>query len=128
VTIVLDSNGLTMLASNRARLEELRRRGEWPAVLPSVVLVEALSGDPRRDYHENRVLKTCDIRPVDELLARGAGSLRSRTGLRRAPSAVGAVVVALADLVGGATVLSSDLGDLRALARHTSNEVRVAHA
>ena len=83
MTIVLDSNGLTMLASNRARLEELRRRGEWPAVLPSVVLVEALTGDPRRDYHENRVLRTCDIRPVGELLARGAGSLRSRTGLRR---------------------------------------------
>ncbi len=128
MTVVLDSNGLTMLASNRARLEELRRRGEWPAVLPSVVLVEALTGDPQRDYHENRVLKTCDIRPVDELLARGAGSLRSRVGLRRVPSAVDAVVVALADLVGGATVLSSDVGDLQALARHTSNKVTVAHA
>ncbi|HXW78939.1 MAG TPA: hypothetical protein VEJ84_05545, partial [Acidimicrobiales bacterium] len=106
--------------------EELRRRGEWPAILPSVVLVEALTGDHQRDYHENRVLQTCDIRPVDELLARGAASLRSRAGLRRAPSAVDAVVVALADLLGGATVLSSDLADLRALARHASNKVTIA--
>ena len=37
MTIVLDSGGLSMLAANRARLAELRRRGEWPAVLPDIV-------------------------------------------------------------------------------------------
>ncbi|MGI9033522.1 MAG: hypothetical protein ACR2HY_07550 [Acidimicrobiales bacterium] len=36
-----------------------------------------------------------------------------------------ALVVALADDVGGATVLTSDPRDLRALARHTTNEVTV---
>jgi hypothetical protein len=32
----------------------------------------------------------------------------------------------MADMAGGATVLSSDTGDLRALALHTDNEVKVA--
>ena len=115
-----------MLAMNRARLEELRRRGEWPAIVPSVILVEALTGDHRRDYHENRLLHTCDVLPVDEMLSRAAGRLRAQVGTRRAPSAVDAIVVAAADLVGGATVLSSDPSDLRALARHTDNGVKIS--
>jgi hypothetical protein len=41
---------------------------------------------------------------------------------------VDAIVVALADLVGGATVLSSDPADLRALARNTVHKVNVAPA
>ena len=42
MTVVMDSGGLTALAAQRARLEELRRRGEWPPIVPSVVLTEAL--------------------------------------------------------------------------------------
>jgi predicted nucleic acid-binding protein len=125
MTVVLDSHGLTTLAAKRARLEELRRRGEWPAIVPCVVLAEALTGDHRRDYHENRLLQACDIRPVDELLARVAATLRGRVDAKRPPSAVDAIVVAVADDVGGATILSSDPGDLRVLARHTTHEVRV---
>jgi len=115
-----------MLARDRARLVELRRRGEWPAIVPSVVLTEALTGDHRRDYDENRLLRTCDIRPVDELLARSAARLRAKTTTRHPPSAVDAVVVATADDAGGATVLSSDPRDLRALARNTLNDVTIA--
>jgi len=128
VTIVLDSHGLTRLAADRARLAELRHRGEWPAIVPSVVLTEALTGDHRRDHPENRLLRTCDIRPVDEVLARAAGLLRTKTTTRRAPSAVDSIVVAIADEAGGATVLSNDPGDLEALARHTTNVVRIAPA
>lgn len=124
MTLVLDSAGLTMLVRRRARLEELRRRGEWPALVPSVVLTEALTGDHRRDYHENRLLRSCDIRPVDEALARRGAALRTA----RVPSAVDAIVVALADDVGGATVLTGDLRDLRALARHAVSEVRVVRS
>lgn len=127
MTVVLDSHGVTTLAANRALLEELRRRGQWPAIVPSAVLVEALTGDRRRDYHENRLLRTCEVRPVDELLARSAASLRAMVTGRR-PSAVDAVVVALADDVGGAVVLSSDRSDLRALALHTASPVRIAGA
>jgi predicted nucleic acid-binding protein len=126
VTIVLDAHGLTALAARRAYLEELRRRGEWPAIVPSVVLTEALTGDHRRDYHENRLLRTCDIRSVDQVVARAASALRTRAGGRRPPSAVDAIVVAMADATGGATILSSDPGDLRALASHATNHVPVS--
>lgn len=125
MTVVLDSHGLTMLSENRARLEELRRRGEWPVVVPSVILTEALTGDHRQDFHENRLLRTCDIWPVDEILARAAALLRALVAARPVPSAVDAIVVAVADLAGGGTVFTSDPGDLRALARHTGNQVEI---
>lgn len=126
MTVVFDSHGVTGLANNRARLEELRRRGEWPAIVASVVLTEALTGDHRRDHAENRLLRTCQVRPVDEVLARSAARLRALAQSRRTPSAVDAVVVALADQVGGAVVLTSDPADLRALADHTANPVHIA--
>jgi len=128
VTVVLDSGGVTMLASNRARLEELRGRGEWPAVVPSVVITEAITGDHRRDFRENRLLRTCDIHPIEEHLARQGALLRTAAGGERIPSAVDAIVVCLADQLGGATVLTSDSRDLRALARHTTNPVPIASA
>lgn len=124
MTLILDSHGVTRLAGDRARLAELRNR-EWPALVPTVVLAEALSGDHRRDYHENRLLRTCDIRIVDEDLARQAAALRAQVKARRIPSAVDAIVVAVADQAGGGIVLSSDASDLSALARHTQNPVRV---
>lgn len=106
-------------------MAELRSRDEWPPLVPAVVLTETLSGDHRRDYRENRLLRTCDLRAVDEALAREAGALRAKVHARRTPSAVDAIVVAVADQVGGGIVLSSDPGDLRALARHTHNPVRI---
>ena len=91
-----------------------------------MVLTEALTGDHRRDFHENRLLRTCDVRSVDEVVARAAAALRTRAGGRRPPSAVDAIIVAAADDAGGATVLSSDPGDLRTLAGHTTNQVTVS--
>lgn len=125
MTLLLDAHGITVLAGDRARLAELRRRGEWPPLVPAVVLTEALTGDHRRDYHDSRMLRACDIRPVDEELARRAATLRTAAMGAAAPSAVDAVVVALADRVGGATVLTADVEDLRALAAHTTNVVRI---
>lgn len=128
MTVVLDAQGLTMLAQNRARLEELRRRGEWPAFIPTVVVIECLTGDHRRAYHENRVVRACDVKPVDEPLAHCAALLRSKVVARRAPSVGDAIVVALADFLGGATVLGRGPADLEALARHTVHRVDVAPA
>ncbi|MGH9152921.1 MAG: hypothetical protein ACRD03_11095 [Acidimicrobiales bacterium] len=90
-----------------------------------MVLTEALTGDHRRDFHENRLLRTCDVRAADEALARKAAVMRTAVSRVRAPSAIDAIVVALADDVGGGTVLTGDLRDLRALARHAVNDVRV---
>lgn len=125
MTLVLDSGALSMLVQNRARLEELRRRGEWPALVPAVVLTKALTGDHRRDFHEDRVLRTCDIRATDEGLARKAAALRTAAGRTRSPSVVDAIVVALAGDVGGSTVITGDLRYLRALARYAANDVRI---
>jgi predicted nucleic acid-binding protein len=96
--------------------------------VPAAILTEALTGDHRRDFHENRLLRMCEIIPVGGDLARHAAVLRSQVKTRRSPSAVDAIVVAVADRAGGATVLSSDVGDLRALAGHTTHEVRVESA
>jgi predicted nucleic acid-binding protein len=124
--LVVDSGGLTALVAQRARLEELRRRGEWPPIVPSVVLTDALTGDHRRDFLENRLLRACDVRAVDESLARAGAALRTSVSGSRTRSAVDAIVVAIADAVGGAVVLTTDLRDLRALARHTANDVRIS--
>ncbi|MCA1674865.1 MAG: hypothetical protein LC799_22625 [Actinobacteria bacterium] len=84
------------LAGQRARLMELRRRGHWPAQVPAVVLTEALTGDHRRGFHVNRLLRACQLRDVDEPQARGGctaahvhrpgwhdlGDRRDRRGLR----------------------------------------------
>ena len=95
----------------------LKRDALWPPIVPSVVLVESLSGRQRTDPLTNRFLKTCDI--IEELpqyLARRAGILRT---LARQGSAVDAIVVASAEP--GGSVLSGDISDLRAIAAHADD-------
>jgi len=94
--------------------------------VPSVVLTEALTGDHRRNFHENRLLRACDVRAVDEVLARAGAALRAAFSGSCTPSAVDAIVVAIADAVGGAAVLTTDPRDLRALARHAAHDVRIS--
>lgn len=98
----------------------LREQGLWPPVVPAIVLVECLQGHAGRDALANRFLKTCDVvEGTAESLARRAALLRRQA---RRGSAVDAIVVAFAEP--GGTVLTSDLGDLEALAEH-ANRVRV---
>jgi predicted nucleic acid-binding protein len=123
MTTVLDAGAVTRLARDQAALIVLRRRGQWPPLVPSIVLTECLTGDHRRDHHENRLLRTCVIAPVDEQLSRQAATLRTKVIGRRVPSAADAVVVALADSRGGAFVLTTDRDDLRRLAAHATNRV-----
>jgi predicted nucleic acid-binding protein len=121
VTLVLDSGGLTALAGQRARLRELQQRGLWPAQVPAVVLTEALTGDHRRDFHLNRLLHTCQVRPVTEEQAREGARLRTLTGRAGELSAVDAVVAATAGAQDGGIVLTSDPGDLRDLEEHAAH-------
>ena len=116
--LVLDSGGVTRLSrqhqDSAAMIAVFKRDGIWPPIVPSVVLVESLSGRQRTDALVNRFLKTCDI--VEELpehVARRAGALR---GMARQGSAVEAVVVAMAEP--GGAVLGGDVKDLRAIASH----------
>ena len=90
------------------------QKDSWLTVVPSLVLVECLSGQQRTDAVVNRFIKRCAV--VDgphERLARRAGVLRAQAGRG---SAVDAVVVAMAEP--GGAVLTSDTDDLKALAAH----------
>ena len=95
--VVLDSGAVTRLARqdqlSAARIGSLKRRGIWPPVVPSVVLVECLTGRQRIDAVTNRFLKGCDVEEqLPERIARNAGRLRDSTGRASEISAVDAVV------------------------------------
>ncbi len=116
--LVLDSSGVSFLAQrsqqSAAWVASLEEEGLWPPVVPSVVLVECLQGHVARDVNTNRLLKMCEVvENVPEILARRAAQLRR---LARRGSAVDALVVAIAEP--GGTVLTSDVGDIEALAAH----------
>jgi len=119
--LVLDSGGITRLARQSqdaaAIIAVFKRDGIWPPIVPSVVLVESLTGRQRNDALTNRFLKTCDVvEDVPQHLSRRAATLRASA---RRGSAVDAIVVAMAEPAG--TVLSGDVGDLRALAAHAQD-------
>jgi predicted nucleic acid-binding protein len=126
VTLVLDAGGISALAAQRARLIELRRRGLWPAQVPAVVLAEALTGDHRRDFHANRLLRACQIRDVNEPCAREAARLRTATGHAASISATDAIVAAYASTTYDPVVLTSDPGDLTALSEHATCLIIIA--
>ena len=118
--LILDSGGVTRLAEQSRRsaalIAALRDALLWPPVVPSVVLAECTEGHAGRDAVTNRFLKTCDVvEDLSEPLARRAAYLRRRA---RRGSAVDAIVIAIAEPNG--TVLTSDAGDLRALAEHAA--------
>lgn len=121
--LVLDSGGVTRLSRQRqdsaAMIAVFKRDGLWPPLVPSVVLVESLSGRQRTDALANRLLKTCDIvEELPERVARRAGALRAAA---RQGSAVDAVVVAMAEP--GGAVLGGDLADLRAIAAYAHDVI-----
>jgi len=105
---------------------ELRRRGLWPAQVPSAVLAEALTGDHRGDFHANRLVRACQVRDVTEPNAREAARLRTATGRPGTISATDAVVAAFASTRADPIVLTSDPRDLTALSGHTARPITIA--
>ena len=126
MTLILDSGGIGALAGQRARLAELRRRGLWPPQIPAIVLTDALPGDHRRDFHENQLVRMCQVRDVTERLARDAALLRTRSGRASTISATDAVVAAFAVGCADPIVLTSDPDDLNALVAEQTPTVIVA--
>lgn len=119
--LVLDSGALTKLArrtrQNAALLAVLHSEGLWPAIVPSVVIVESTTGRSGPDANTNRLLTTCDVvTDLPESTARRAASLRFQA---RRGSAVDAIVVASAEL--GGAVMTGDVDDLDALASHAAD-------
>ena len=118
--LVLDSGAVTRLAERSSRaaalIAALRAEGLWPPVVPSVALIECLTGEGSRDAVHNRFLRTCDVADsVPVPLARRAAWLRARA--RSGPPSMHLS----RQLPSGGTVLTGDLADLRALARHASD-------
>jgi hypothetical protein len=128
MTLILDCGGVSALAGDRARLAELRLRGQWPPQIPTVVLVEALTGDHRRDFHENRLIHMCQLRDVTEQVSRDAALLRTGTGRAATISAVDATVAALAARFPDPIVLTSDPKDLADLVDGHPSGIRIARA
>jgi hypothetical protein len=94
-----------------------KQNGLWPPLVPSVVLVECLTGRPDKDARANQCLKTCDVEVLLPVAtARRAAHLRR---LARRSSAVDSVVVTATEP--GGTVYSGDVDDLRALAAHVDD-------
>lgn len=121
--LLLDAGGVSRLSrrtqDSAALIVVLRRDALWPPVVPSIVLVESLTGRPRNDAVINRFIKTCDVlEHLPDRLARRAGELRAHA---RRGSAVDAVVVATAEP--GGTVLTGDTADLGALASYAHEVV-----
>lgn len=128
MTLILDCGGVSALAGNRARLAEFRNRGHWPPQIPTVVLVEALTGDHRKDFHVNRLLQMCQIRNVTEQVSRDAALLRTRTKRAATISAVDATVAAIAAGFPDPVVLTSDPTDLTDLVEGHPSGIRIARA
>ncbi|MGH9190238.1 MAG: hypothetical protein ACRD0Q_09440 [Acidimicrobiales bacterium] len=116
MSLVLDAGGATTLArrdrSTAARIERLRQRSLWPPVVPTIVLVESLTGRGPRDATSNRLLRLSTIHGLDESLARRAAELRTRA---QTGSAADAVVVATAELL-QTCLMTSDIDDIGPLA------------
>jgi len=115
--VVLDGAGLHAWAEHRpprrllAVMEVLRRAGAGRVLVPSVVTVEALTGDAR-DATVNRLLQQIDVEehlPLSH--ARVAAGLRQGTD----GSAVDAVVAEAALRTRAAYLITSDADDMNAL-------------
>lgn len=133
-TLVLDSEGLSKLASGdsraRAHLETAVARRSRVAV-SAITLTEVLRGGPR-DAAVHRVLSRITVVPVSPVMARHAGELFGVTGLSGHRCAIDAVVAATAlELERPVVLLTSDPDDLSRLVeepeRPKAQRVAVVH-
>jgi hypothetical protein len=122
--LILDGGAIGYLAEGssyaRAVLAVLGSEYDWPPLVPSVVLIECVTGHPQKDARTNLFLKGCDVQALlSETTARRASQIRTAAGRG---SAVDAALVALAEP--GGVVLTGDKQDMTALAANAL-DVRV---
>ena len=117
--VVLDSGVIDQATTNkefRWVLRELFESG-WVPVIPTVILAEAITGRPQ-DAPVNQVVNRLDTVDTTPATARRAGHLRfgvQRSGVRRIPGGIDAIVAAHAADAGTAVVFTTDPTDLRRL-------------
>ncbi len=111
--LTLDAGALISYERGDARIREILAvgyaRGLVPTI-PAIALAEVWRGDPK-DARVASLLKACSIEPVDERVARAAGSLR------RATPGAGTIDACMAVGVRrrGDAIATSDPDDMRAL-------------
>ena len=114
--VILDSGAVSALADAdeaiRVALAKALTAGA-NVIVPTVVIAESTTGT-RRDAAVNRVLKAPLSAACDVETARAAGALRYTVGEKA--GVIDAIVVATADRTPGATILTADARDLKALA------------
>ncbi|MER7010712.1 PIN domain-containing protein [Saccharopolyspora sp. NPDC000359] len=117
-TLVLDSEGLSKLASGDARARsylEIARVRRARVVVSAITLTEVLRGGAR-DALVHRVLSRISVVPVSAEIARAAGGLLGATGMSGHRCAIDAVVAATAlGLARPVVLLTSDPDDLNQL-------------
>ena len=118
-SVVLDSEGLWAVARNSSEdasaLLAASSRAGVPVLVSAAVLGETLHGDAR-DARAHQVLKKLEVVPVTDGIARTAARLKQAAGMTGVAATIDAVVVATAEAAGGGVILTSDPGDIRALA------------
>jgi predicted nucleic acid-binding protein len=117
--VVLDSGVVDRATTNqefRCVLRDLVEGG-WLPVIPTVVLAEGITGK-HADAPANLAIKRLDTVDTDQATARHAGVLRhgvQRSGARRIPGGIDAIVAAHAAEIGVGAVFTTDPSDLRRL-------------
>ena len=84
-------------------------------LLPAVVISEATRGDAR-DASVNRVINRIEVVSINEPIAREAARLKSDARMKGVSHTIDALVVAVAVVVGGGGILTSDPRDIALLA------------
>ena len=105
--IALDRNDRGAWARHQMALSDERR-----VIVPTVVLAQAWR-DGRTQQPLDRLLRSCELHPLDERLGRRTGELCGRT---RTDDVVDAAVIAIAGAHAPAIVWTSDPDDLDRLA------------
>ena len=120
--ITYDTGALVAAEANRVDIWALHRdalRHEIRPIVPVTVLAQAWRGGPQ--HMLSRLLRGCEIEPMNERLAREAGQACAAT---RSSDIVDATVVVSA-LSRGDLVVTSDPGDLNRLADALNQSLRL---
>jgi hypothetical protein len=121
--LVLDSGAMTLLGERSGRaaalIAALTEARLWPPVVPSILVVESVTGAGAGNLADSRFLRTCDIVDTISLsVARRAAWLRIRA---QTGSAADALVIAIAEP--GGTVLAAHLTRMRKLAAYARDVI-----
>jgi hypothetical protein len=121
--LVLDTGALIAAdRGDRETLANLRvaQRAGLDLRSTGVVIAECWRDDGGRQANLARLLRSVDVRPVDEHMGRGAGVLLGKSGVT---DPADATVVAVANTGDG--ILTSDPSDIRKLVAASGRSIRV---